>query len=160
MATRRAYLGLGSNLGDRPAYLQAAVDELAAQPSIAIVGISPVYETEPIGPEQPDYLNAVVAVDTDLSAHALLDVARAIETGAKRQRAELWGPRTLDIDVLVVGDERIDDDDLQIPHPRMYERGFVCVPLHDLAPDLVPAPLDGEWDGVVRTEVELTVPVD
>ena len=158
MTTRRAYLGLGSNLGDRRAYLQSAVDRIAAEPAIAVVAVSPVYETAPIGPEQPDYLNAVLAVETDLSAHALLDVARAIEEDAQRQRLEHWGPRTLDIDVLLVGDERIDDDQLQLPHPRMYERGFVCVPLHDLAPELVPTPLDGEWDGVVMSDVALVVP--
>ena len=154
----RAYLGLGSNLGDRARYLQGAVDAIAARPDVTAVAVSPVYETAPIGPDQPDFLNAVLAVETELGARELLAIARETEAAAQRERTEHWGPRTLDVDVLIVGDERVDDDELQVPHPRMYERGFVCVPLHDLAPDLVPAPLDGDWDGVVVTEVQLVLP--
>src|ERR1700712_5897257 len=102
-ASRRAYLGIGSNLGDRFAYLQLAVDELVTADGVAVVGISPVYETAPVGgPEQPDYLNAVVAVDTTLTAHELLRVAQAIEAEADRVRTVRWGPRTLDVDVLLV----------------------------------------------------------
>ena len=105
----RAYLGIGSNLGERLAYLQLAVDELAAADGVTVVGVSPVYETAPVGgPEQPDYLNAVVAVDTTLTAHDLLEVAHAVETEAERVRTVHWGPRTLDVDVLLVGDEQID----------------------------------------------------
>ncbi len=131
----RAYLGIGSNLGERLAYLQLAVDELAAADGVTVVGVSPVYETAPVGgPEQPDYLNAVVAVDTTLTAHELLDVAHAVETEAERVRTVRWGPRTLDVDVLLVGDEQIDDPDLVVPHPRMVERAFVVVPLADLDP--------------------------
>jgi len=131
----RAYFGIGSNLGDRLAYLQLAVDELAAADGVTVVGVSPVYETAPVGgPEQPDYLNAVVAVDTTLTAHELLDVAHAVETEAERVRTVRWGPRTLDVDVLLVGDERVDDPDLVVPHPRMAERAFVVVPLADLDP--------------------------
>jgi 2-amino-4-hydroxy-6-hydroxymethyldihydropteridine diphosphokinase len=131
----RAYLGIGSNLGERLAYLQLAVDELAAADGVTVVGVSPVYETAPVGgPEQPDYLNAVVAVDTTLTAHELLDVAHAVETEAERVRTVRWGPRTLDVDVLLVGDERVDDPDLVVPHPRMAERAFVVVPLADLDP--------------------------
>ncbi len=131
----RAYLGIGSNLGERLAYLQLAVDELASAEGVTVVGVSPVYETAPVGgPEQPDYLNAVVAVDTTLAAHELLRVAQAVETEAERVRSVRWGPRTLDVDVLLVGDERIDTLDLVVPHPRMGERAFVVVPLADLDP--------------------------
>jgi 2-amino-4-hydroxy-6-hydroxymethyldihydropteridine diphosphokinase len=131
----RAYLGIGSNLGERLAYLQLAVDELAAADGVTVVGVSSVYETAPVGgPEQPDYLNAVVAVDTFLTAHELLRVAQGIEAEADRVRTVRWGPRTLDVDVLLFGDEHIDDPDLVVPHPRMTERAFVVVPLADLDP--------------------------
>jgi 2-amino-4-hydroxy-6-hydroxymethyldihydropteridine diphosphokinase len=132
-ATRRAYLGIGSNLGDRLEHLQLAVDDLAAADGVDLVAVSPVYETEPVGgPEQADYLNAVVAVDTDRTPRALLELARAIEAHAQRIRTVRWGPRTLDVDVLLVGDERVDEPDLVVPHPRMTERAFVVVPLADL----------------------------
>jgi len=134
-ATRRAYLGIGSNLGDRLEHLQLAVDDLAAADGVDLVAVSPVYETEPVGgPEQADYLNAVVAVDTDRTPRALLELARAIEAHAQRIRTVRWGPRTLDVDVLLVGDERVDEPDLVVPHPRMTERAFVVVPLADLDP--------------------------
>lgn len=158
MSVRRVYLGLGSNLGDRVAHLQEAVAAIAARPGTTVVAVSPVYETEPIGPPQPDYLNAVIAIDTDLEARDVLMLAGELEAAALRAPSEHWGPRTLDVDLLLFGDERIDDDDLQVPHPRMYERGFVCVPLHDLEPVLVPAPLDGTWEGVERTDIVLVVP--
>jgi 2-amino-4-hydroxy-6-hydroxymethyldihydropteridine diphosphokinase len=133
--TRRAYFGIGSNLGDRLGYLQLAVDELAAAPGVRVVGVSPVYETAPVGgPEQPDFLNAVVAVDTATSAHDLLALAQRIEQAAERVRTVRWGPRTLDVDVLLVGDEHVDDPDLVVPHPRLAERAFVVVPLADLDP--------------------------
>ena len=158
MSTRRAYLGLGSNLGDRAGYLQRALEAIAERPGITVVGVSPVYETEPIGPPQPEYLNAVIAVDTDWEARDLLGLARDLEAAAQRKPSEHWGPRTLDVDLLLFGDDRIDDDELQVPHPRMYERGFVCVPLHDLDPGLVPPPLDGTWDGVELTDITLVMP--
>ncbi len=130
----RAYLGLGSNLGDRLARLQGAIDALGASADVAVVAVSGVYETEPVGPDQPDYLNAVVAIETSLTARALLEVAHHLEAAAGRVRAERWGPRTLDVDVLLVEDEEVDEPDLQIPHPRLAERAFVLVPLADLDP--------------------------
>jgi 2-amino-4-hydroxy-6-hydroxymethyldihydropteridine diphosphokinase len=134
-ASRRAYFGIGSNLGDRLAHLQLAVNELAAAAGVEVVDVSSVYETAPVGgPEQPDYLNAVVAVDTARSARELFALAQSIESTAERVRAVRWGPRTLDVDVLLVGDERIDEPDLVVPHPRMSERAFVLVPLADLDP--------------------------
>src|SRR4051812_16973138 len=122
----RAYLALGSNLGDRAAHLQSAVDGLARAPGTRVVAISRVYETDPVGgPEQDAYLNAVVAVDTELDPHALLAVGQQLENAAHRVRAERWGPRTLDVDVLLYGDLEIDTDTLVVPHPRMAERAFV-----------------------------------
>lgn len=135
---RRAFLGLGSNLGDRWAALRGAV---AALPDV--VAVSPVYETDPVGgpPGQPPYLNAVVELDTSLSPRALLDLAHRLEAAAGRERepgGERNRPRTLDVDVLLVGDEVVDEPDLVVPHPRMGERRFVLQPLADLAPDTVP----------------------
>jgi 2-amino-4-hydroxy-6-hydroxymethyldihydropteridine diphosphokinase len=133
--TRRAYVGIGSNLGDRMQHLQQAVDDLAAADGVDVAAVSPVYETAPVGgPAQPDYLNAVVAVDTDRTPRALLELARAIEAHGERIRTVRWGPRTIDVDVLLVGDERVDEPDLVVPHPRMTERAFVVVPLADLDP--------------------------
>ncbi len=155
---RRAYLGIGSNLGERLGYLQLAVDHLARTDGVTVVGVSPVYETAPVGgPEQPDYLNAVVAVDTTLTPHDLLRAAHSIEAEAERVRTVRWGPRTLDVDVLLVGDERVDDPDLVIPHPRMAERAFVVVPLADLDPawrSRIPA----DSDSVRPTRLALTSP--
>jgi 2-amino-4-hydroxy-6-hydroxymethyldihydropteridine diphosphokinase len=133
----RAYLALGSNLGDRRALLQSAVDTLARTAGIRIVACSRVYETAPVGgPPQGEYLNAVVAVDTDLDPWALLDIAHVCEENARRVRNVRFGPRTLDVDILCVGDLHLDDPTLTIPHPRMWERGFVLAPLWDVAPEL------------------------
>jgi len=135
-ATRRAYLGIGSNLGNRLEYLQLAVDTLDAADDARVVGVSPVYETAPVGgPEQPEYLNAVVALETSRSPRALLELAHEIEAQAERVRGVRWGPRTLDVDILLVGDERVDEPDLVVPHPRLAERAFVVVPLADLDPE-------------------------
>jgi len=133
----RAFLGLGSNLGDRWAILRAAV---AALPDV--VAVSSVYETDPVGgpPGQGPYLNAVVELATELSPRELLGEAARVETAAGRERSERFGPRTLDVDVLLVGDLVVDETDLVVPHPRLWDRAFVLVPLHDLAPDLVPQP--------------------
>jgi 2-amino-4-hydroxy-6-hydroxymethyldihydropteridine diphosphokinase len=132
--TERAFLGLGSNLGDRWQYLR---DGVAGLPDV--VRVSPVYETDPVGgpPGQLPYLNLVVELFTDRTARELLVAAQAAEEGANRVRRERWGPRTLDVDVLLVGDVVIEDEDLIVPHPRMWDRAFVLVPLGDLAPDIV-----------------------
>ncbi|HUR49410.1 MAG TPA: 2-amino-4-hydroxy-6-hydroxymethyldihydropteridine diphosphokinase [Acidimicrobiales bacterium] len=131
----RVYLGLGSNLGDREANLRRAV---ASLPDLA--GVSPVYESSPVGgPPQDDYLNAVAALDTDLSPRELLELARRLEEEAGRVRTVHWGPRTLDIDVLLAGDLVVNEPDLTVPHPRWRERDFVLAPLADLDPALVPA---------------------
>ena len=155
---RRAYLGIGSNLGDRRAHLQGAVDELAGVEGLRVVAVSPVYETVPVGgPPQPDFLNAVVAVDTELTARVLLELAQRIEAAAERVRTVRWGPRTLDVDVLLVGDERIDEPDLEVPHPRMTERAFVVVPLADLAPEWADR-LPADAASVRRAGLPLTLP--
>ena len=132
--TRRALLGLGSNMGDRVEYLRAAV---AAIPDV--VAVSDAYETDPVGGvEQDPFLNVVVELDTALTPHQLLEVCRERERDAERVRTIRWGPRTLDVDVLWVDGETVDDPpELLVPHPRMFERAFVLVPLADLAPDLV-----------------------
>lgn len=131
----RAFLGLGSNLGDRLAALQAAVDLLAATDGIDVVASSRVYETDPVGgPEQPDYLNAVVEIRTTISPEDLLHACRVVEDALGRVRTERWGPRTIDVDILTIDDRRIDEPDLRIPHPRMHERAFVLLPLRELDP--------------------------
>jgi 2-amino-4-hydroxy-6-hydroxymethyldihydropteridine diphosphokinase len=131
----RAVLALGANLGDRMAALQRAVDVLAAAPSVTVVAVSPVYETAPVGPPQPDYLNAVVVVDTSLGGRELLDLAHLIEAELGRERQERFGPRTLDVDVLDFGEQRSDDPVLTLPHPRAHERAFVLAPWSDVDPD-------------------------
>jgi len=151
----RAHLALGSNLGDRLAFLRGAVAALEATPGLSVAACSRVYETAPVGgPDQGRFLNAVVAVDTDLGPEELLAVAQRIEDGADRSRAERWGPRTLDVDVLLVGETQVQTPRLTLPHPRMWERGFVLAPLADVAPDLVTAP-DGGWPGVDPTDAVL-----
>ncbi len=153
----RAFLGLGSNLGDRRWHLRDAV---AAIPDV--VAISRVYETAPVGgPNQGAYLNVVVRLDTERSPRELLEICREREAEAQRVRTVRWGPRTLDVDVLLVGDEEVHEPDLDVPHPRMQERGFVMAPLGDLDPDRSPSPSGGPvlgWAGVRRTELALTVP--
>lgn len=131
---RRAFLGIGSNLGDRVGYLRGAV---AAVPDLA--GISDVYETAPVGgPQQGPYLNLVVELNTRLGARQLLGICQGLEGTAQRVREVRWGARTLDVDVLWIDGETLTEPDLVVPHPRMFERSFVLVPLKDLAPDLIP----------------------
>ena len=153
----RAYLALGSNLGDRHARLQSAVDALAAAVGVEVVAVSRVYETAPVGgPPQGAYLNAVVAIEAALDPHALLALAQGIERDAQRVRAERFGPRTLDVDLLLYDDVRLDDPELTLPHPRMWERGFVLAPLRDVAPGLVDA--SATWEGVHEAAVILRLP--
>lgn len=134
-ARTTAYLGLGSNLGDRLANLQRAVDLLVAQPDVEVIRSSRVYETSPVGPAQPDYLNAVVEVVTVRPPRGLLGACREVERALGRVRGERWGPRTIDVDVLTYGTEVIGEPDLTVPHPRMHERGFVLAPLAELDGD-------------------------
>lgn len=150
----RAFLAIGSNLGDREALLRQAV---ASMPDV--VAVSPVYETAPVGGpgEQGPYLNAVVELDTALTPRQLLELGQRLETDAERVRVERWGPRTLDVDVLLVGDLTVDEPDLQVPHPRMGQRRFVLAPLADLAPELVPPGALAAAEGdVERTPILLS----
>lgn len=144
---RRAFLALGSNLGDRWTILRRAADELPD-----VVARSSVYETEPVGgPQgQGSFLNAVVELRTERSARQLLEAAQAAEARAARVRTQRWGPRTLDVDVLWIEGDSSDEEDLVVPHPRMWERGFVLVPLAELAPDLVEAQLAAAHGAGVR----------
>ena len=134
-----AYVGLGANLGDREATIRAAVAQLPG-----VVAVSPLRETDPVGvTDQPQFLNGVAALETELPPRELLDVLLAVERGLGRERRERWGPRTIDLDLLLYGDEVIDEDGLTVPHPRLRERRFVLEPLADLAPKLVVPGLGG-----------------
>lgn len=132
----RAYVALGSNLADPLAQVQRAFEELDALPDSACVARSPLYRSEAVGPPQPDYINAVAALDTGLDAWALLEALQAIERAHRRLRVIRWGPRTLDLDLLLFDELRQDEPRLVLPHPRMHERAFVLYPLFDIAPDL------------------------
>ncbi len=135
----RAYVGLGSNLGDREATLRAALAELAATPGVEVVAVSTLVDTEPVGYlDQPRFLNGVAVLETDLPARALLDLLLALEArfGRDRAAAPAQGPRTLDLDLLLYGDAVIDEEGLRIPHPRLHERAFVLGPLREVAPGL------------------------
>lgn len=143
----RAFLGLGSNLGDRRALLLDAVRSLDG-----VVAVSDVYETEPMGGPggQDAFLNLVVELDTDATPRQLLGVCHRLESAALRVREERWGPRTLDVDVLWCDHPPVDEPDLVVPHPRMYARRFVLAPLSELAPDLVSPETLERSDGHVK----------
>ena len=135
---RRALLGLGSNLGDRDGNLRSALKLLEAEGAVRVVRSSRFRTTAPVGgPPQDDYRNAAVLVETSLSAHALLVAAKRVEAALLRPTdGERWGPRTIDVDVLLVGDECVDTDALRVPHPRMTERRFVMEPAAEVAPQM------------------------
>jgi len=135
----RAYVALGSNLGDREATLRAAVEALGGEPGIDVVAVSRFVDTEPVGYlNQPRFLNGAVALDTTLPARELLEVLLAVERrfGRVREDVPAQGPRTLDLDLLLFGDAEIDEPGLRVPHPRLHERRFVLEPLADLDPAL------------------------
>lgn len=142
----RVFLGLGSNMGNRRQHLRDAV---ASLPDVRRV--SPVYETDPVGgPPQDLYLNLVVELCTAISPYQLLGICHRLESAAGRVRAERWGPRPLDVDVLWIEGVTLDEPDLVVPHPRMWERRFVLAPLADLAPELVPEGWERSVAGGVR----------
>lgn len=134
---RQAVLSIGSNLGDRMDRLQGAVSALEDTPEVTVVAVSSVYETEPVDtPEGSDpFLNAVILIDTTLTVHTLLDRALAIEDAFGRVRSERGAPRTLDVDIIVVGDRVANDDQLTLPHPRAHERAFVLQPWMEIDPE-------------------------
>jgi 2-amino-4-hydroxy-6-hydroxymethyldihydropteridine diphosphokinase len=135
----RAFIGLGSNLGDREGRLRGAVELLREEPEIEVVGVSSMRETEPVGHlDQPHFLNAAVEVETALPASRLLDRLLAVERALGRHRVgPRFGPRTIDLDLLLYGDALIDEPSLTVPHPRLAERRFALEPLHELDPTLV-----------------------
>jgi 2-amino-4-hydroxy-6-hydroxymethyldihydropteridine diphosphokinase len=134
----RALIGLGSNVGDRLQFLQRAVKHLGATIGVQVRDVSSVYETEPVGPAaQAWFLNAVVAVDTSLSPVTLLQQTQAIERALGRETTYRWGPRTIDLDILLYGDTQINTATLTIPHAELCHRAFVMIPLLELAPGLV-----------------------
>lgn len=133
----RAYVGLGANLGDARATLEGALAELGALPGTRLAAASAFYRTAPVEAAGPDFTNAVAALDTDLPPHELLAHLQRIETAAGRERPYRNAPRTLDLDLLLYGDEHIASPALTVPHPRLRERAFVLVPLAEIAPALV-----------------------
>lgn len=134
----RAYVGLGANLGNREETLQRAVSLLTAAEGVEVLAVSELSETDPVGVvDQPRFLNGAVAVETTLSARGLLDALLAIEQSLGRERVERWGPRTIDLDLLLYGDEIVDEPGLRVPHPRLHERRFALEPLAELDPELV-----------------------
>ena len=162
----RVALGIGSNMGNRQAHLQSVLDALNAASEVNVIDVSPVYETAPVGgPDQQDFLNAVVIINTALSPQEVLDLAHDCEIRAGRVREVHWGPRTLDVDVLAYGALQSEEVDLTLPHPRIAERGFVLIPWADVDPDFVP--LVGKTvadlaravgsDGVHLTDIQLAV---
>lgn len=133
-----AYVALGSNLENPGMQLQRAVDEIASVPGIELFGCSKLYRSDPVGPAgQPDYCNAVVKIETSLEPIALLDAMQAIEQDHGRVRSVRWGPRTLDLDILLYGDQVIESERLTIPHYQMHVRNFVLCPLADISPELI-----------------------
>ncbi|MBI1372572.1 MAG: 2-amino-4-hydroxy-6-hydroxymethyldihydropteridine diphosphokinase [Phycisphaera sp.] len=133
-----AYVALGSNLGDRAALIDGAVEAMAALPGTRVVAVSSLHETAPVGPgEQGMYLNAAARLDTSMDPRALMTALLAIEQEAGRRRGEKWGPRTLDLDLLLYDARVIDEEGLTVPHPRMAERAFVLGPLREIAAGVV-----------------------
>ncbi len=156
----RAYIGLGANLGDAASTVESAISRLAAADDITLVARSPLYRTPAWGvTDQPDFINAVAGVDTTLPAEALLSLLLSIERDAGRDRAaeRRWGPRALDLDLLLYGDRRIDSPGLRVPHPHLHERAFVLVPLAEIAPGLVlddHGPIAALLDRVATGDIE------
>ncbi|MCU0075242.1 2-amino-4-hydroxy-6-hydroxymethyldihydropteridine diphosphokinase [Pseudomonas koreensis] len=131
----RIYIGMGSNLADPAEQLRSAVDALGQLPDTELVGVSAFYQSDSLLPGQPRYTNAVAALDSALAPLDLLDALQAIENDQGRERLERWGPRTLDLDILLFGDRLIDEPRLKVPHYHMQERAFVLYPLAELAPE-------------------------
>lgn len=131
-----AYIGLGSNLEDPLAQVNRAFDELSALPNTQLLERSAIYRSTPVGPAQPDFINAVALLDTQLAPLALLDALQAIEQIHQRVRVQHWGPRTLDLDLLLYGNQVITHERLTVPHPYLTQRSFVLYPLADITPEL------------------------
>jgi 2-amino-4-hydroxy-6-hydroxymethyldihydropteridine diphosphokinase len=135
--SKSAFVGIGSNLGDREGNLRQAVELLSAEDGIDVVAVSQIRETDPVGPvEQGPFLNGAVRIETDLAPRKLLERLLAVEERLGRVRRERWGPRTIDLDLLLYGDDVVEEPGLTVPHPRLHERRFALEPLSDLAPSL------------------------
>jgi 2-amino-4-hydroxy-6-hydroxymethyldihydropteridine diphosphokinase len=135
--SKSAFVGIGSNLGDREGNLRQAVELLSAEDGIDVVTVSEIRETDPVGPvDQGPFLNGAVRIETDLDPRELLERLLAVEECLGRVRRERWGPRTIDLDLLLYGDDVVDEPGLTVPHPRLHERRFALEPLSDLAPSL------------------------
>jgi 2-amino-4-hydroxy-6-hydroxymethyldihydropteridine diphosphokinase len=156
-----AYIGIGSNVGDRLGFCRSAVDELRGIEGVDVVDVSSLYETSPVGgPPQRSFVNLVVRIETNLSARRLLETCKAIEDRLGREPSERWGPRVIDLDILLYGTEKIGEPDLEVPHPRMAERAFVLVPLLEISPDITDpwgSPFSDRLDEA-EGEVELLEP--
>jgi 2-amino-4-hydroxy-6-hydroxymethyldihydropteridine diphosphokinase len=134
-----AYLGLGSNLGNRLAFLRGGRDSLMSHTGIQLCSAAGIYETEPLGgpADSPRFLNTVLGIETTLTPRALLEACMSVENEFGRTRSMIWAPRTLDIDILLYADQVVDEPDLQIPHPGLHQRTFVLAPLAEIAPELM-----------------------
>lgn len=155
----RAFIGLGSNLGERETTVRAALEQLSQLPDTSLLRVSSLYDSEPVGPEeQPDFVNAVAQVDTGLTARQLLWNMALIEKRLGRVRSQKWGPRTIDLDLLFFGDQVIDDDDLRVPHPEITRRAFVLAPLAELEPGLL-HPLTGQTISAHLAQLHTRPPV-
>lgn len=132
---KRAYISIGSNIGDRFQYLKDAIQALHSHNGVSVLTVSSVYETAPVGyTDQADFLNVVIAVETQLGAQQLLETCQQIEQQLGRVRDIRWGPRTVDLDILLYNHDNIETESLVVPHPRMYERAFVLIPLLEISP--------------------------
>ncbi len=149
----KAAIALGSNLGDSKTILESALDTLHQTAGIIVTARSPLFQTAPIGPPQPDYLNACALLETTLTPPALLTVLLQTETQFGRQRNERWGARTLDLDLLLFNDVTLNTNSLEIPHPRMTERAFVLIPLATIAPDWI-EPVSGQAIAVLAQKID------
>lgn len=159
-----AYIGIGSNIDGPTERVRRAAEALERLPRTRVTALSPLYLNPPMGPaEQPHYVNAVAAVSTELEPRRLLDLLHGIEAAHGRVRQRHWGPRTLDLDLLVYGDEVSDDPELTLPHPGLGERAFVLVPLADIAPDLEVeglGPVSALLSGVPVADVESLLKIE
>ena len=154
-----AFVALGSNLGDREAHLRAALEAMDAMPDTRVVKVSPFYDTEPVGEvEQPNFLNGVALLETRLAARQLLWNLMLIEKRLGRVRSVRWGPRTIDLDLLLLDDQVVEEPGLQLPHPELTRRAFVLVPLADLDPMRV-HPVTGETIAAHLAKLKVRPPV-
>lgn len=132
------YVGIGSNIGDRENYIKTALERIEEYPDINVADVSSIYETEPVGvTEQAAFLNMVALLKTDMNAFQVLEILQGIEQSLGRERDIRWGPRTIDLDILLYNNENIVAEGLVIPHPRLIQRGFVVIPLHELNPEAI-----------------------